>query len=48
MPTIANGSGGLIPTKSTTIVPFSSADRRRKIAPINVVTAIDSRLTTSV
>ena len=26
------GSGGLIPTNSTTIVPFSSADRRRKIA----------------
>jgi hypothetical protein len=26
------GSGGVIPTNSTTIVPFSSADRRRKSA----------------
>ena len=25
-------AGGLIPTNSTTVVPFSSADRRRKIA----------------
>jgi hypothetical protein len=28
----ANRSGGLIPSNSTTIVAFSSADRRRKIA----------------
>ena len=34
--TVANGSGGLIQTNSTTIVPFSSADRRRKNAAIEV------------
>src|SRR4029077_1011408 len=32
MQTVANGGGRLIPTNSTTIAPFSSADRRRKIA----------------
>jgi hypothetical protein len=31
MQTIANGSGRVIPTNSATIIPFSSADRRRKI-----------------
>ena len=29
---VSSGSGGVMPTNSTTIVPFSNPDRRRKIA----------------
>jgi hypothetical protein len=30
------GSGGVIPTNSTTVIPFSSADRGRKSASIEI------------
>ena len=33
---VANGSGGVISTNSTVVIPFSSADRRRKSASIEV------------
>ncbi len=36
MQNVASGSGGVIPTNSTAIVPFSSDDRRRKIASIEI------------
>jgi hypothetical protein len=36
MQTVANGSGGAIATNSTLVIPFSRADRRRKIASTEI------------
>jgi len=36
MQTVANGSGGAIPTNSTLVIPFSRADRRRKSAGVQI------------
>jgi len=33
---VANGSGGTIATNGTVVIPFSRADRRRKIAAFEV------------
>jgi len=34
--TVANGSGGAIATNSTLVIPFSRADRRGKIARVQI------------